>query len=144
MRKKSEEVSKKRIKDWTWSIILLLTTAGSGFAQSLVTLEQAVEEGLSRNPELRAVRFERGIAKATSVESWLPFPSGLEVEYESSSDKRFANEGERETSFSLSQEIEWPLPFLLRRSIASLNLQMRESEIRRQETLTRSQPPKRR
>ena len=87
---KIEEVLKKRMRDLFWSIALLLTTIGSGFAQSLITLEQAQEEGLLKNPELRAVRFERGIAKAFSVESYLPFPSGLEVEYENSSDKRFA------------------------------------------------------
>ena len=82
MRIKSEEVLKTRIKDWSWSILLLLTTVGSGFAQSFVTLEQAVEEGLSRNPELLAVRFERGIAKATSVESWLsPVPKRKIMNY---------------------------------------------------------------
>ena len=82
---------------------------------------------------------DKSFAKASSIESWLPFPTGLEVEYESGSDKRFANEGERDKTFSLSQEIEWPIPYLLRRSIASLNLQMREAEIRRQETLTRTE-----
>ncbi len=135
---KFEKPLKKRVLDLCCSIVLLLVPMGVSFAQSLITLEQAQAEGLLKNPELRAVRFERGIAKAFSVESYLPFPSGLEVEYENSSDKRFANEGERATSFSLSQEIEWPVPYLLRRSIASLNLQMRESEIRRQETLTRT------
>ena len=136
---KFEEITKRLIQKLPWTIALSLMTTGVGFAQSLITLEQAKQEGLLKNPDLQAVRYERGIAKALSVESYLPFPSGLEVEYETGSDKRFANEGERETNFSLSQEIEWPLPYLLRRSIASLNLQMRDAEIRRQETLTRTE-----
>lgn len=114
-----------------WGLIMF----NIGFGQQLISLDEARREALKKNPELQAVQQEIGIAKASLIGSYLPFPTGLEVEYESGSDKRFGNEGESGRSFSLSQEIEWPLPYLLRRSIASINFQIRDLQIRRREKL---------
>lgn len=115
---------------------LQFATGRTAVAQDLLTLEQAIAEARQNNPELKAVRLQSGFAKATKIESYLPFPSALEMEYEFDSDRRFANEGEKEQRFAIRQEIAWPLPYLLRMSIARLNLQISDALIYRQLTLT--------
>ena len=100
------------------------------FAQERVTLSQAIDEARQNNPDLRAKKFSIGLAEADQTRSGSFFLSNPEFEYESRSDRRYANEGEGGQSFSLTQEVEILGQQFLRRSITNDRVDRTDAEIR--------------
>lgn len=99
-------------------------------AQQRLTLSQALDEALRKNPDLQAKRLTLGLAEADQKRFGSFFPSLPEFEFESVSDKRFANQGEGGETFSLSQEVEVAGQPFLRRGIADNRLDQTDAEIR--------------
>lgn len=109
---------------------LYLLSGSLTFAQQRLILSQAIDEALQKNPSLQAKRLTLGLAEADQKRFGSFFLSSPEFEFESISDKRFANQGEGGETYSLSQEVEVAGQPFLRRSIANKHLDQTNAEIK--------------
>lgn len=75
-------------------------------AQQTLTLEMAIQEARTHNPDLKARQEKVGIAVGERKTAALLFPFNPQVEFEKTSDRYYARQGEGGYSLALSQEIE--------------------------------------
>lgn len=109
---------------------VLLTGVRFLSAQQRITLQQAIDEARQYNPDLQAKRLTIGLAEADQKRFGSFFLSNPELEFESVSDKRFANQGEGGEAISLSQEVEIAGQQFLRRSIMGSRVDRTDAEIK--------------
>ncbi|MBI5473573.1 MAG: TolC family protein [Ignavibacteriae bacterium] len=109
--------------------IFLFMSTPCLLAQERLTLSKAIDEARQNNPDLKAKKYSIGLAEADQKRFGSFFLSNPEFEYESRSDRRYANQGEGGQSFSLSQEVEILGQQFLRRSIWSDRVDRTDAEI---------------
>lgn len=101
MRSITRRVSTWRI--WIQAVATLLAMTVTVWARADgMTLEQAVQQSLARNPELQAARYAMDVAHGRLQQAGLwPNPR---LQFESASDRAFANDGEFGRSLGFSQD----------------------------------------
>ncbi len=97
-------------------------------AQQALTLEMAVQEARANNPDLKAVRQSVGVTGGELKTASLLFPFNPQVEFERTSDRYSAKQGEGGYSLSLSQEIEIAGQRWRRRRVAQADVSRAQAE----------------
>lgn len=127
----------RRVDFWLALMVGLLPAAsGVGYAepsvpQGVITLGQAIDNALQRNPELLASRYEIKAAEARTIQAGLGPNPTLDVEFENFAGSGSANGADvLETTLSLSQVIELGSKRDRRRSVAEADSELIEIERR--------------
>jgi len=97
-------------------------------AQQILTLETAVQEARTNNPDLKAVRQKTGVAVGELKTASLLFPFNPQVEFERTSDRYYAKQGEGGYDLSISQEVEIAGQRWRRRRVARAEVERAQAE----------------
>ena len=99
-------------------------------AQQALTLEMSVQEARTNNPDLKAKQQRVGVAVGELKTASLLFPFNPQVEFERTSDRYYARQGEGGYGLSLSQEIEIAGQRWRRRRVAQADVERAQAEVR--------------
>ena len=98
-------------------------------AQQTLTLETAIQEARTNNPDLKVVRQKIGVAAGELKTASLLFPFNPQVEFERTSDRYYAKQGEGGYDLSVSQEVEIAGQRWRRRRVAQADLERAQAEV---------------
>jgi len=100
-------------------------------AESLLTIDKAIQMTFQNNLDLKEKQAEVGIAKGEKQKLSAILPSSPQINLQYQTDKPFANEGQKGVQVSLSQEIEIGGQQFLRHKVGKLQLQKSQKDFGR-------------